>query len=160
MSPKILLQSNEDVTVKNTVSLVTLFQGPIPANVIDGDHGIRITMFGQYINSTAGDHNANLYIGIGSNLTVVTFPIVIPLVGSGAIYEAIWSIFAKGSLSAQEGFGRFLSSEIGTAAKVQLAMGAATEDATEDLDLTIRVGLDFASNAFQWIKSKVVVELL
>lgn len=160
MTPKILLQSNDDVVVKNTVVTTELFRGSIESNLILGDHGIRVTLFGKYINGTSGDHGAILYFGIGGYTSMVAIPIVVPLVGWGAVYEATCHIFAKGSATAQEGFGRFLASEVGAASNVQLATGSASANAADELDVTVRVALDHASNSFQWVKSKVVVELL
>lgn len=166
----ILRRDNTDLLIANTTAETALFTFPVPAYMLDGDRGLRVTIKGARKNTTGGAVDTIFRIKYGAttlwqhNQSVGDDAATCP-------FLLEFEICAKNSDAIQEMDGRLSifnvnSPTIGEGSAITgLAVdcvlhGESAEDATTALDLVFSVEMDVANANAWWLHRKSLVELL
>lgn len=155
----VLVRDNEDLLIENTTAETAIFSVTIPANHLDGNHGVRVTINAARISShpTAPDRSATFRIKLGGT-TMATMTDTLGFSVSALENKFEFDVFAKGSANAQECFG--FAGGFAVAPSARYSYGSAAEDGTTDLLLQLTVQLGYAGADLGMLHRRSIVELL
>ena len=169
----VLLRDNTDLLIDNTIAETALFTFPVPAYMLDGDRGLRVTIRGDRKNSSGSTVNTIFRIKLGAttlwqhNQSTGTDSATSP-------FLLEFEILAKNSDAIQEMDGRLsiaantsglgpttgLGSMSASLEADAIIFGESTEDGRTALDLVFSVDMDTASANAWWMHRKSLVEHL
>lgn len=169
-SPATRLRDATDVSINTTAAETTLFTHSIAAGLLDGDVGVRVSIFGAWKNDSGGAVVTTIRVKLGATtLWEDTFS------AADATPEAPFfiglDVRGKNSDAAQEMDGMICigSRTLPATGTGDLAggldadtviHGAAAEDATFDLDLSVTIDMDTSHADAWWLHRKSHVEVV
>lgn len=170
-SPATLVRENTDLLVENTTVETDLLAYTIPANMLEGDRGIRVTMWGALLQNSGANVNFRFRVKLGAT---TMWSYLLSYVDPGAAVPAPCKfeieLYAKDSNAAQEfdgvnhvasltpapttGEGHFTNGATG------VMHGESAEDGTIALVFAITLEMGTAHVDAQFERRKYLIELI